>query len=244
MPKKPVRIGSVELKPHVPTLVVPFTDQVPSLAELRSAHEKGLAFAEARVDLFQDRSAEGVRAVVRRVGRVLPVLLTVRSSKEGGAWEGDDAGRLALYRALLPDVAAVDVELAAAIRAEVVRAARRAGRTVVLSHHDFRGTPSDRVLDGVVARAEKAGADVTKIATVVPDDRAVARLAAVFARHPESRLVLIGMGAHGQKTRVFFPALGSLFTFTALGRSTAPGQLGFRAMLAELERSYPDLSAE
>ena len=113
MPQKPVKIGAVKLRPHVPTLVVPFTNRTP-LAALRKAHAQGLAFAEARVDLFADRSVNAVRRVVRDVGRVLPVLLTIRSSKEGGAWQGDDAGRLALYRALLPDVAAVDVELAAA----------------------------------------------------------------------------------------------------------------------------------
>lgn len=242
MARKTVRIGKVALEPHVPTLVAPFTDQTP-LAALRRAHAQGLHFAEARVDLFEDRSATSVLRVVRAVERVLPVLLTVRSSREGGAWRGDDAGRLALYRALLPHVSAVDVELAAPIRAEVVRAARRAGRTVVLSHHDFRTTPSDRVLDAVVARAQQGGADVTKIAAAVPDDRAVARLAAVLARHPASRLVVIGMGEHGKKTRVLFPALGSLFTFTSLGRATAPGQLGFRSMLAELARSYPSFSA-
>jgi 3-dehydroquinate dehydratase I len=242
MPKKPVRIGTVVLRSHVPTLVVPFTDRTP-LAALRRARSDGLDFAEARVDLFQDRSVESVRRVVRQVGRVLPVLLTVRSSREGGAWRGDDAGRLALYRALLPDVAAVDVELAAKIQPDVVRAARRAGRTIVLSHHDFRTTPSDRALDAVVARGKKAGADVTKITALTRDDRAVARLAAVLSRHPESRLVVIGMGKHGTKTRVFFPALGSLFTFTSLDRATAPGQLAFRSMLAELSRSYPDFSA-
>jgi 3-dehydroquinate dehydratase I len=241
MTKKVVRIGAVTLRPHVPTLVVPFTDRTP-LSALRSAHARGLHFAEARVDLFRDRSENAVRRVVQTVGRVLPVLLTVRSDKEGGSWHGDDAGRLALYRALLPDVAAVDVELAAKIRPEVVSATRRARRTVVLSHHDFRTMPSDRVLDAVVERGEKAGADVTKIAVLTPDDRAVARLASVLARHASSRLVLIGMGEHGKKTRVFFPALGSLFTFASLDRATAPGQLDFRAMLAELSRSYPDFS--
>jgi 3-dehydroquinate dehydratase I len=243
MTKKLVRIGAATLRPHVPTLVVPFTDRTP-VAALRSAHSKGLHFAEARVDLFRERSEDAVRRVVRNVGRVLPVLFTVRSDAEGGNWHGDDEGRLALYRALLPDVAAVDVELSAKIRPDVVRAARRARRTVVLSHHDFEAMPSDRALDTVIERAEKAGADITKIAVLTPDDRAVARLASVLSRHPSSRLVLIGMGEHGKKTRVFFPALGSLFTFASLDRATAPGQLEFRAMLAELSRNYPDFSDE
>jgi 3-dehydroquinate dehydratase-1 len=241
MPKKPARIGTVVLRPHLPTLVAPFTDRTP-LATLRRARADGLDFAEARVDLFEDRNLDAVQRVLRSVGRVLPVLLTLRSSREGGAWRGDDAGRLSLYRALLPDVAAVDVELASTIRPEVVRAARLARRTVVLSHHDFRATPSDRTLDAIVTRAEDAGADVTKITALTPNDRAVARLAAVLARHTTSRLVVIGMGEHGKKTRVFFPALGSLFTFTSLDRATAPGQLAFRSMLAELSRSYPDFS--
>jgi 3-dehydroquinate dehydratase I len=241
MPKKPVRIGTVVLRPHVPTLVVPFTDRT-SLAALRRARSEGLDFAEARVDLFEDRSIEAVRRVVREAGRVLPVLLTVRSSREGGAWRGDDAGRLSFYRTLMAEVAAVDIELAAKIRPEVVQSARGARRTVVLSHHDFRATPSDRALDAVVERGEKAGADVTKITALTPNDRAVARLAAVLARHAGSRLVVIGMGEHGKKTRVFFPALGSLFTFASLDRATAPGQLAFRSMVAELSRSYPDFS--
>jgi len=241
MSERVPRLGSVRLVRHEPVLIAPFTDRTP-LALIRRAKAQGLALLEARVDLFQRTDTSLVSATVARASEILPVLLTIRSSKEGGSWRGGDAARLRLYRELLPLVSAVDVELDASIRAEVVDAARGKKRLVVLSHHDFKGTPSAAKLDAVVRRAQKAGAGVTKIAAAVADDRDTARLAAVFARHPLASLVVIGMGEHGKKTRVLFPALGSLFTFTALDRATAPGQLDLRASLAELARYYPDFS--
>jgi len=243
MARRHVRIGNVTLRPHEPTLIAPFTDRTP-LPALRKARAHGLALLEARVDLFDDCDTRHVANVLERAGTILPILLTPRWRKEGGNFAGDEKERLSLYRALLPLAAAVDVELDAPICAEVVRSARRARRTVVLSHHDFAGTPSAGALDRVVRRSHRAGADITKIAAELPDDEACARLAALFARHPSEKLVVIGMGPHGKKTRVLFPALGSLFTFASIGRATAPGQLDLEETLAELLRYYPDFAPE
>jgi 3-dehydroquinate dehydratase-1 len=139
----------------------------------------------------------------------------------------------------LPHVGAIDVELDARVRASVVQAARRRKVPVVLSHHDFDGTPADAALDRVVTRSREAGADITKVAAHVKSEADCARLAALFARHPTARLVVIGMGELGKLTRVLFPALGSLFTFAALDRATAPGQLGLAETTRDLCRYYP-----
>jgi 3-dehydroquinate dehydratase-1 len=233
-----LRIGTVTLRPRRPTLIAPFTDATPERT-LERAARAGLDLLEARVDLFRDQDTEAVGARLVRAGKHAPLLLTIRSAAEGGAWKARDAERLELYRALLPLVDAVDVELAAAIRPEVVQAARRAERPVVLSHHDFRRTPADAALERVVKRGFAAGADVVKLATHVRDDDDVARLAALFARHATRALVVIGMGEHGKKTRIFFPALGSLFTFASLDRGTAPGQLDLAATRRELGFFFP-----
>ena len=234
-----LRIGKVTLRPHRPTLIAPFTDATPEHA-LEAAARAGLDLLEARVDLFRDRELEPVGECLARAARFAPLLLTIRSASEGGAWKGRDAERLELYRALLPLVDAVDVELAASIRTAVVQAARRAERLVVLSHHDFRRTPADGALERVVKRGFAAGADVVKIAAHVREDADGARLAALLARHAARPLVVIGMGEHGKKTRVFFPALGSLFTFASLDRGTAPGQLDLAETQRELRFFYPD----
>jgi len=221
---------------------VPVTDQTP-LRSLGAAAKQGVELAEARVDLFRDQDERAVLRFVREVRKLMPVLVTLRSSAEGGAWRDAESARLALYRALLPVADAVDTELAAPMRAELVAAARRAKKLVVLSHHDFAKTPADAALDRVVTRGFRAGADIVKIAANVQDDRDTARLAALFARHAGRPLVVIGMGDAGKKTRVMFPALGSLFTFAALGRGTAPGQLDVPAMSRALGEFFPDFAA-
>jgi 3-dehydroquinate dehydratase I len=236
--KSGLRIGRVLLGRHTPTVIAPFTDRTPP-ATVRTAAARGLDLAEARVDLFQERSSAHVINVVRGVAELVPVLATLRSTKEGGRWDEGDDERAALYRELLPHVGAIDVELDARVRASVVQAARRRKVPVVLSHHDFDRTPSDADLERVVTRSREAGADITKIATQVKTEADGARLAALFARHPAVPLVVIGMGDLGKLTRVFFPALGSLFTFAALDRATAPGQLGLAETTRELCRYYP-----
>ncbi|HEY3495668.1 MAG TPA: type I 3-dehydroquinate dehydratase [Polyangiaceae bacterium] len=236
--KSGLRIGRVSLEKHAPTVIAPFTDRTPP-ATLRTAAARGLDLAEARVDLFDDRTSAHVIGVVRGVAEVVPVLATLRSSKEGGRFGDDEDGRAVLYRELLPHVGAIDIELDARVRASVVQAARRRKVPVVLSHHDFDGTPTDAVLDGVVARSREAGADITKIAALVKTERDGARLAALFARHPNVPLVVIGMGELGKKTRILFPALGSLFTFASLDRSTAPGQMSLAETIRELCRYFP-----
>ena len=233
-----LRIGRVRLRPHHPTVIVPVTDRTPPRT-IVLATDIGVDLAEARVDLFRKRAPAAALQFIDAIRRSLPVLVTIRAAAEGGAFRDSEPERLALYRALLPSADAVDVELAAAIRPAVVRAAHDAGLPVVLSHHDFRRTPPDAELDRLVARGFRAGADIVKIAAHVRDDRDTTRLAGFLARHPDRALVVIGMGEHGVKTRVLFPALGSLFTFAALGRGTAPGQLPLVALLRELTLHYP-----
>jgi 3-dehydroquinate dehydratase-1 len=236
---RPLRLGSVTLRPRHPTLIAPFTDRTPERTLARAVQD-GLDLLEARVDLFHERDVEAVGARLERARSFAPVLLTIRAAAEGGGWKRSEAERFELYAALLPLVDAVDVELAAPIRRRVVAAARDAGRLVVLSHHDFRRTPAAPNLDRTVARGVRAGADIVKIATQVRDDADGARLAALFARHAEQPLVVIGMGEHGKKTRIFFPALGSCFTFASLDRATAPGQLDLAATRRELRFFFPD----
>ena len=239
MRTRALRIGKVTLRPHQPTLIAPFTDAT-SGDMLERAARAGLDLLEARVDLFRDRTLESVGACLARAAKYAPLLLTIRSASEGGAWKARDAERLELYGALLPLVDAVDVELAAPIRRDVVRAARRAGRLIVLSQHDFARTPADAALDRVVERGLGAGADVVKVAAHLRGDADGARLAALLARHAGRPLVVIGMGEHGKKTRIFFPALGSLFTFASLDRGTAPGQLDLAETQRELRFFFPD----
>jgi 3-dehydroquinate dehydratase-1 len=228
------RIGKVTLRPMQPRVIAPFTDRT-KLSTLRSAVKRGLSLLEARIDLFDSVEPDHVVATLEAARAVAPVLATVRSNAEGGQWAKSERERLALYRAIAKHADALDVELDAKIRREVVELAKRANVTVVLSHHDFKTTRGAAHLDDIVVRAEEAGADVIKIATYVRLESHVYALARLLLRHRKRPLVVIGMGPKGAVTRIELPVMGSLFTFASLEKTTAPGQLGLGETLRGIE---------
>ena len=234
---RPLRIGSLELGTR-PRVAVPFADRAtrPELAALRT---QGLDVAELRVDHFARFDAEHVLASLDAFAG-MPLLATIRSAAEGGGWKGPDAERLALFRALLPRVGAVDVEIASAIAGDVVAAARAAGVLAIASFHDFAKTPDAAALADVVARGRALGADVVKIATAVAGRGDVRSLARLLVTTDDIGVIAIGMGERAVATRVLFPALGSLLTYAHAGDATAPGQIPLAEMTALLARLFPD----
>ncbi len=233
-----IQLGDLRLDGVTPRIAVPFRDGTPP-ERIAEAKRLGMDIAELRVDFFSNREAERVREEVDRF-RGVPVLATIRSAAEGGAWDGPDDERLALYKALLPGVAAVDVELSsAAIVASVIAAARAQKKCAIVSFHDFARTPPAATLDDIANRASSAGADIVKVAATCRNIEDLHVLAEYTLRHRDKGLVTIGMGDTGLLSRVFFPALGSLFTFAAFGEGTAAGQIPLEETAVWLCRFYP-----
>jgi 3-dehydroquinate dehydratase-1 len=216
---------------------VPFADAA-TRAEVLSLVQRGLDVAELRVDHFARVDAASVLAQLDVFAGV-PLLATIRSAAEGGGWKGTEADRLALFRALLPRVDAVDVEIASEIARDVVRDAQRAGRLAIASFHDFARTPGAGALAAVVARGRALGADVVKIATAVAGRDDLRSLARLLVDPSDIGLIAIGMGDAAVATRVLFPALGSLLTYAHAGNVTAPGQIPLVEMRQLLRRLYP-----
>jgi 3-dehydroquinate dehydratase I len=233
-----LKLGSLTLGRSRPRVAVVFTEGVSARA-IRRAQSAGMDLAEVRIDLFRATGKRHVIAELRKFAGV-PTIATIRSRAEGGGFRRSERARLELFRAVIPNVSALDIELGSAeIIAEVTAAAHRAGKAVVISFHDFAGTPAYPVLVQKLRQAIHAGADLVKLATYAPDDSAVTRLGRVLVNHPGVPLVVLAMGEVGVKSRVFFPALGSLFTFAAFERTTAPGQLNLRDTVAQLRFFYP-----
>ena len=171
----------------------------------------------------------------------MPLIVTNRAAWEGG--EAPDEGRLdALLAALDHDaVAAVDVELEAVAHGEggeVVRAARDAGVTTVVSVHDFEATPPERELARLLERAGDVG-DVAKVA-VTATDRAdtLALLSATRAATEDGlRVATMAMGAVGRHTRAVAPVYGSRIGYAPVDpeRATAPGQYDLATLAGLVE---------
>jgi 3-dehydroquinate dehydratase-1 len=232
-----LRLGKLDLGP-VPRIAVPLRDTCPegTEAQLRA---QGADLVELRIDQFSDHAAPHVLNQLRQY-QDLPVLATIRRREEGGAWPGTEEQRRALYEAVLPAAAAVDVELGAvSIRDGLCEATRAAGKLCILSHHNFEQTPPDTTLDTVVAEGLSAGADIVKIAAHCQSQDDLRRLAALLIRHQNVPLIVIGMGSASALSRIFFPALGSLISYAAWDTPSAPGQLTLRETRSFIDRFYP-----
>ena len=173
----------------------------------------------------------------------LPLLVTNRPAWEGG--EAADEGRVADLVAAVEHgaVGAVDIELHEVVAGDgldVVDAARDAGVSVVVSVHDFEGTPPRDELRRLIERASDYG-DVAKLAVTAesPDDT-LALLAVTRAHASAGRTVAtMAMGEVGRHTRVVAPLYGSRIGYAPVDpdRATAPGQYD----LATLSRLVEEL---
>lgn len=233
MPRASLAIGSLVLG-NRPRIAVPFTDHA-TRADVADALTRGMDVAELRVDLHSHVGADAVLATLGLFAGV-PTLATVRHADEGGGFRGDEVERLALYRALVPRVDAIDVEIASEIGGAAIAAARDAGKLAIASFHDFAKTPDRGALEAVAKKGRALGADVVKIATAVAGPQDLRVLARLLLERADEGLIVIGMGPRGVASRVLFPLLGSLVTYAATTTETAPGQLGLDELVALLKK--------
>lgn len=197
---------------------------------------------ELRLDQLSRPDAAHAVAVcraARALGR--PLIATVRWVEEGGVAALDDDARLAIFRAVAPLVDALDVELRAPLCRPVTALARQHERLAIVSAHDFTQTPADAALRETLARGAAAG-DVVKIAAAAhgPDD--LGRLLDLLRAGGPPRIV-IAMGAEGAASRLFFPLVGSLLTYSYVGAPTAPGQLALVELYDALRHYSPAFAA-
>lgn len=229
-------LGSLTLG-EKPSVAIAIQGPVPP-SEIHAAGDANL-LVELRLDALADPTP-GSLADFTRGYAAFPLLATIRHQDEGGGWRGSEVDRLACYEAVLPLVHAVDVEIEVGnITPQVVGAAHAAGKLVIGSFHDFEATPDTDRLEEVHAKGRALGVDVVKVAARCQQPEDVQRLAAFTLSHRASHVIVVGMGDYGLVSRIFFPALGSLVTYTFLGEPTAPGQLNCQDTLKYLGAFYP-----
>lgn len=164
-----------------------------------------------------------------------PVMLTLRSTKDGGKCGRSREERRALLAQATACASLIDVEHNSDSPAELKPAIQAAGKILLVSYHDFARTPPRDFLEKVIAEASPH-ASAVKIATMVNSDADLATLDAVLSEPRKIPLCLIGMGAKGTRTRTDYPALGSCLTYGYLDAVSAPGQLSARDLVAHLRR--------
>jgi 3-dehydroquinate dehydratase I len=195
---------------------------------------------EMRADLFPSQEIDYLRKQAQILGRI-PLLLTVRSSLEGGAWDGGDGDRWRLYEDLIEVVDGVDFEMDSMhIRHWIREKTINAGKVCILSKHDFSDTNS---VEELVAKYNRNiyGADYLKFACTVNDVTAYKRLAEFTVSCGEQgKLISVGMGMYGPLSRITLPSLGSRLTYAFVGDvAVAPGQMNLQTTREIVDQLYP-----
>jgi 3-dehydroquinate dehydratase-1 len=223
------KIGTLLLgdTPRIAAIV----DEVIPVEDLKPLVKKA-DLLEMRIDCWQ-RPIEQVTAYLREVrsATALPMIGTIREN------DFTRTIRLEMFRAVIPLVDAVDIELGTPISTAVTASAK--GITVIVSEHDFATTPPDGVLQSMAERSCAQGADIVKIAAMANCREDVVRLLE-FTRSSTVPVVAIAMGPLGTVSRVIAPLFGSLFTYGYLTRPVAPGQLSLTELAEAVGRYFPE----
>ena len=175
---------------------------------------------------------------------VRPLLFTNRPEWEGGAFKGPEAARIGLLlQAVQQDCALVDLELRTApeLRGELLDALIKHTQTaLVISWHDFSGTPSSHELGEILQQQMESGAHIGKIVTTANDCKDLLRILNLQAMAAENNFPLIAfcMGAIGKISRLATIKLGGYMTYAAPdeGKETAPGQMPVSVLRDMLSR--------
>jgi 3-dehydroquinate dehydratase-1 len=164
----------------------------------------------------------------------VPVLLTIRLSAEGGDFSGNEAARRAEFLRAMPHGDAIDVEYRSVLLSELSRAARGAGKAVVVSYHDFLKTPPSDELRQIISSCVFHMPCVVKIATMTRTAGDVDRLRQLLGERWPVPLCVIAMGDAAAGTREEFARLGSCLTYGYLDQPVAPGQVSAAELKAKL----------
>ena len=239
----PVVVRNVAIGEGIPKICVPIVGKTREeiLEAAKNILPIGADVVEWRVDWYEDifdfEKVEETAKQLREVLGEMPILFTFRTSKEGG----EKAIETPVYVELNQKISAtgyVDlVDMEAFTGDDAVKA-------VVASNHDFDKTPAKSDIIYRLRKMQELGADIPKIAVMPQNKKDVLTLLAateeMVNNYADRPIITMSMAATGVISRVCGEVFGSALTFGAVGKASAPGQMGageLKEMLTTLHAS-------
>jgi 3-dehydroquinate dehydratase/shikimate dehydrogenase len=221
---------------------------------IEAALAGGAEMIELRLDMMADVGDDDVRSLRESTPATIPFILTIRSTAEGGDYDGTDDQRISRLIEIGPWAEYLDIELAlwrrsANLRQKIGLALHRAGhishhggvesiaastpRKLILSRHDVKTRPTGLQKDLVEMLSEPA-CDVPKVAWRARSIRDCFEAFEIMRDSPRP-VMAICMGEEGLISRVLAKKFGAAATFASLGAGleSAEGQLSLIAMQGE-----------
>ena len=245
---KAVEVRNIKIGDGIPKICVPIVGITKEdiINEAKTFDNIPVDVVEWRVDWYEDifdfaKTEETMKALREVLGET-PILFTFRTSKEGGekSIETETYVELNQNAAKTGLVDLVDVEAFTgddAVKA-VVETAHANGVKVIASNHDFHKTPAKDEIVSRLRKMQELGADIPKIA-VMPQNKkdvltllsATEEMASEYADRP---IITMSMSGTGVISRLCGEVFGSALTFGAVGKVSAPGQMGIEDLTTVL----------
>ena len=244
-----IKVRNIEIGSGTPKIIVPIVGVTKQeiIDEAKTFDSIPVDMVEWRVDWFEGVfDFEKVEVVLKELRAVLgetPILMTFRTSKEGGekSIEPEDYAKLNIKAAQTGYVDFIDVEIFTGddIVREMIDAIHASGTKVIASNHDFDKTPAKSDLLYRLRKMQDMGADIPKMA-VMPQTKkdvltllsATEEMASDYADRP---IITMSMAGLGSISRIACEIFGSCLTFGSGAQASAPGQIGAEALHQALQ---------
>ncbi|NKF23762.1 type I 3-dehydroquinate dehydratase [Solimonas marina] len=253
---RPIKVKDVVIGEGRVKAIVPITgataEQALAQAKVIGA-SRDTDVVEFRVDFLDiGLDAERLAALGPKIAAELggkPMIVTFRTKAEGGKKAISDADYEALYTRLLQagfaDLIDVEMYRDTSVVRRLVAAAHAAGAYVVMSNHDFGGTPPAAELLARLRRQQALGADVLKLAMMPRNPGDVLELLRatweMSARYAERPMMTMSMGGTGVVSRLAGEIFGSAMCFGMIGHASAPGQVEIDRLVGVLDLIHGSL---
>ena len=235
----PVKVRNISIGEGIPKICVPVVGitREEIITEAKSFSSIPVDLVEWRVDWFEQvfdlEKVLGLLKELREVLGELPLLMTFRTSKEGGekSISASDYARLNIEAAKSGYVDLIDVEIFTGdeIVKEIIDAVHNYGVKVIASNHDFDKTPDKDDIVGRLRKMQKLGADIPKIAVMPQSAKDVLTLLSatdeMVTKYADRPIITMSMAGTGLISRLCGEVFGSALTFGAAKKASAPGQM-------------------
>lgn len=242
-------VKNIKIGAGLPKVCVPLTGTTKQQLKQQAEELKNtnVDFAEWRADFFHDVDHPfEVREALHLIHQTIPdipLIFTFRSFDEGGEKEISKDTYTQLNQSMIESgkVDIIDIELShdeTTIK-NIQTYAKKSHVFTILSTHNFQYTPPKKEMVRSMVRAEKLGADLSKIAVMPKNMQDVLLLleatTELHQKHLTIPLITMSMGQNGIISRLTGELFGSAITFGTVQEASAPGQVPVQDLKQILE---------
>lgn len=246
---KAIQIKNISLGSGMPKICVPLTSK--TRKDLYEEAERTAAahpdLVEWRADAYEDLLIQNellktLKNLTEILGEI-PLLFTIRTSKEGGpieiANETYAAINLTVAESNMADLIDIELFQNKEEKVELIQKLHAKGAVVIASSHDFDKTDTPEVLLSRFLEMDQSGADILKMAVMPKSFQDVLAILSVtnqmVEKETEKPVISMSMGALGTISRICGESAGSALTFGTVGAASAPGQISMQVLRGMME---------